>query len=152
VSLRALRPRSLGVVLLTAGVTSSLAQPAETATAVPVPPGSRVRATVGDATAEVAAEGRPKVIEVRFGRVQAGRFVPYGPKERMPYDRPFVVQVRFAPPPAYDQATVTLGTDAGVRHEVPVYRVAATPEVFRSRAMAFEDPAGCRGLRFCGDE
>ncbi len=102
------------------------------------------------AVAPLPAPGvRPKVVALQFGRLEAGRFVAYAPTTPMPYDRPFAVQVRYASPPAYDQTTVTLTTKAGGRHAVPVYKLATSPEVFQSRAIVFEDPSGCRGLRIC---
>jgi hypothetical protein len=149
---RALRPCALGFLLLAAAATPGAAQPSAADAVVRVPPGGRLRATVGDAKAEVAVERRPKVVEIRFGRLEQDRFVAYASNEPIAYDRPFLVQVRFSVPPTYDQTIVTLDTRGGGRHEVPVYKLATAPNVFRSRAMTFEDPGACRGLRGCGGE
>jgi hypothetical protein len=114
-----------------------------------VPPGTRIRATFGEATAEVGVAQRPKLVAMRFGRIEGNRFVAYAPTEAMPYDRPFLVQLQYAAEPTFDVTTVTLTTKAGTRHQVRVYKVVSSPTVFRSSAMSFEDPGACEGLRFC---
>lgn len=135
---------------LTAGVIMAAAQDAKPAGVVIVPPGSKLRATLGEAKAEVGVQDVGDPIAVTFGRMEASRFVPYGATERLPYDRPFRVQLRFAAEPPYDETAITVTTQTGRRHEVPAYKVAATPTVFLTPEMYFEDSSACRGLRFCG--
>jgi hypothetical protein len=114
-----------------------------------VPPGARISATFGEATAEVGVAKKPQLVAMRFGRIEGNRFVAYAPTEAMPYDRAFLVQLQYAAEPTFDVTTVTLATKAGTRHQVRVYKVVSNPTVFRSSAMSFEDPSACEGLRFC---
>jgi hypothetical protein len=125
------------------------AQDPASSTVLRVPPGARVRATFGEVTAEVAVAATPRVVAMRFGRMEGNRFVPYGAAEPMPYDQPFLVQLQYATEPAFDVTTVTLTNRAGTRYPVRIYKVASVPTMFRSPAMAFEDPAACEGLRLC---
>ena len=142
--------RSLAVASVILGLISPPlhAQQKKDGTLINVPPGGKLRASVGEANAEVSVANQPKLVELRFGRMETGRFIPYSPKEPMPYDRPFMVQARFAAEPLYEQTSITLTTKQGERYAVPIYKT-ANPAVFHSQAMVFEDPSGCRGLKFC---
>ena len=131
---------------LAAGLGSVAAQ---TGGAIVVPPGTRLRATLGEAKAEVTVASSAEPIAVTFGRMEANRFVAYPPAQALPYDRPFLVELRFAGEPPFEETTVTVTTQKGRRHAVPAYKVAATPSVFLTPEMYFEDSTACGGLRFC---
>ena len=143
--------RILGIAGLLVGLAIQPleAQERQPGASIAVPPGGKLRATLGEAKAEVGVLSRAGLVELRFGRVEGGRFVPYGPKQPIAWDRPFLVQARFASEPPWEQTTITLSTQAGGSYTVPVFKTAARPDVFQSPAMVFEDPSGCRGLKFC---
>ena len=138
----------VSVGLLLAGAAGVLAQD-QKAGVVVVPPGTKLRATLGEAKAELSVQSASDVVALTFGRMEASRFVAYPAAEALPYHRPFLVQLRFAAEPAYDQTTITLTTQAGRRHEVPAYKVATSPTEFLTPEMYFEDGSACGGLRFC---
>jgi hypothetical protein len=118
-------------------------------TALPVPAGAELRATLDGRTAIVKVEDVLKIVEFRVGRKEQERFVAYRSDEPMPYDEPFVVQARFSSEPPFHQTTVTLKWENGGRQEVPVYKSNSDPKLFESEEHPFEDPSSCRGLTFC---
>lgn len=118
-------------------------------TPMPVPSGSTLRATLGGKTAEVKVEDVPKRVEYRVGRKEQGQFVAYPKDQPMPYDKLFVVQVRFSSEPPHEQTTVPLSWENGGHMEIPVYKSKSDPTIFESDEHEFEDRSACRGLRFC---
>jgi hypothetical protein len=137
---------SASMVLLTA---ASVTAQSQKSGSVVVPPGGKLRATLGEAKSEITVEDTAEPIAVTFGRMESSRFVAYPPAERLPYHLPFLVELRFAAEPPYDETTITLTTQTGRRHEVPAYKVAGRPTVFLTPELYFEDSSACAGLRFC---
>ena len=118
-------------------------------TPVSVPSGSTLRATVDGKTANVKVEDVPQPVEHRVGRKEQGRFVAYTKDQPIPYDRLFMIQVRFASEPPHAQTTVPLRWENGGQMEIPVYKSQSDPTIFESKEHPFKDPSACRGLRFC---
>jgi hypothetical protein len=116
---------------------------------LPVPSGSTLRATLDGKAAEVKVEDVPKPVEYRFGRKEQGRFVAYTKDQPLPYDKPFMVQIRFSSEPPHDQTTVPLTWENGGHMDILVYKNKSNPTIFESKEHPFEDPSACRGLRFC---
>jgi hypothetical protein len=140
----------LAIAGLVIGAVQPLAaQPNPVTPPLSVPSGGTLRATLGAARAEVGVVSRAMAIALTFGRTEAGRFVPYRPGEPIAFDRPFLVQARFGSEPPYEQTTITLTTKDGGTYAVPLFKTAGRPDVFESAPMVFEDPSGCRGLKFC---
>lgn len=104
-----------------------------------VPAGSKLRATLGEAKIEATVENRPQLLEIRYGRLEDGRFVPYSPQKPMPYDWPFVVQLRYASEPPYELTTITVNG----HHKQAAYKTKANPAIFQTPEMVFKDPSVC---------
>jgi hypothetical protein len=116
---------------------------------MPVPLGSTLRVTLDGKAAEVKIEDAAKPIEYRFGRKEQGRFVAYAKDQPLPYDKLFIVQVRFSSELTHAQTTVPLNWENGGHMEIPVYKSKSDPTIFESQEHPFEDPSACRGFRFC---
>ena len=118
-------------------------------TPVQLPSGSTLRVTLDGKTADVKIEDLPKPVAYRFGRKEQGRFVAYSKDQLLPYDKLFMVRVRFSSEPRHDQTTVLLKWENGGHMEIPVYKSKSDPKIFESMEHLFEDPSACQGLRFC---
>ena len=148
------RPQVGMWLLLTISLTTTwLFQPLQAqgqpSTPLPVPSGSTLRATLDGKAAEVKVEDVPKPVEYRVGRKEQGRFVAYAKDQPIPYDPPFMVQVRFSSEPPHAQTTVPLSWENGGHMEIPIYKNKSDPTIFESDEHEFEDRSACQGRRFC---